>query len=53
MAYLTTEAGAGGGVHVGTTAPEDTNLLWIDPSDETIESFVDGENTEFPLEVGE
>ena len=44
---------AGGKVHIGTTPPEDTNLLWIDPSDETIETFIDGENTEFPLEVGE
>lgn len=29
--------GGGGGFYVGTTAPLDTSLLWIDPSDNTID----------------
>ena len=30
-------SGGGGGFYVGTTAPLDTSLLWIDPSDNTID----------------
>lgn len=38
----------GGGFYVGDTPPEDTNLIWIDTSDDSFDLLVDADTIEFP-----